>query len=288
MKRDRRELLLYEPNLYRAFLILALPVFGANFMKAFNELVDTFFIGQIANSVAAQAGVSISWPLLNIFASFQVGFGVAGVAVISQLLGAEKREQARENAGVLVVVAVLFGAALNVLLYWAAPAVMGLMRAQGDVLACAVAYLRVRSFELVFTFLFYAFQAVRQAQGDTVTPVLLSVSAVALNILLTGVFVQGLGLGVFGAGLATVLGNAAVAPVCLILLFRPGQSLFLTRTQLRVRPAVLARLCRVAAPAAASQALSSLGFLVLQTSSSATGIMWPQRSASGTKFPISC
>ena len=142
MKRDRRELLLYEPNLYRAFLILALPVFGANFMKAFNELVDTFFIGQIANSVAAQAGVSISWPLLNIFASFQVGFGVAGVAVISQLLGAEKREQARENAGVLLVVAVLFGAALNVLLYWAAPAVMGLMGAQGDVLSCAVAYLR--------------------------------------------------------------------------------------------------------------------------------------------------
>ena len=265
MKRDRRELLLYEPNLYRALLILALPVFGANFMKAFNELVDTFFIGQIANSVAAQAGVSISWPLLNIFASFQVGFGVAGVAVISQLLGAEKREQARENAGVLLVVAVLFGAALNVLLYWAAPAVMGLMGAQGDVLSCAVAYLRVRSFELVFTFLFYAFQAVRQAQGDTVTPVLLSVSAVALNILLTGVFVQGLGLGVFGAGLATVLGNAAAAPVCLILLFRPGQSLFLTRAQLRVRPAVLARLCRVAAPAAASQALSSLGFLVLQT-----------------------
>ena len=92
-------------------------------------------------------------------------------------------------AGVLLGVAVLFGAALNVLLYWAAPAVMGLMGAQGDVLSCAVAYLRVRSFELVFTFLFYAFQAVRQAQGDTVTPVLLSVSAVALNILLTGVFV---------------------------------------------------------------------------------------------------
>ena len=58
MKQDRRALLLYEPNLYKAFLTLALPVFGANFMKAFNELVDTFFIGQTANSVAAQAGPS--------------------------------------------------------------------------------------------------------------------------------------------------------------------------------------------------------------------------------------
>lgn len=264
MRRDRAELLLREPNLYKAFLTLALPVFGANFMKAFNELVDTFFIGQTANSVAAQAGVSISWPLLNIFASFQVGFAVAGVAVISQLLGAERREQARENAGVLLVVAVLFGAVLNALLYLIAPPVMALMGATGDVLTCSVSYLRVRSFELVFTFVFAAFQSVRQAQGDTVTPVVLSVSAVALNIVLTAVFVRGFGMGVYGAGLATALGNVAVAPVCLWLLFSPGQSLYITRDELRIRWPLLSRLTRVAAPAAFSQALSSLGFLVLQ------------------------
>ena len=105
----------------------------------------------------------------------------------------------------------------------------------------------------------------RQAQGDTVTPVILSVSAVLGNIVLTAVFVQGLGLGVVGAGAATVLGNIAITPVCLYLLISPRQALFLTRRTLKVRLPVLARLTRVAAPAAFSQALSSLGFLVLQT-----------------------
>ena len=263
MKQDRRALLLYEPNLYKAFLTLALPVFGANFMKAFNELVDTFFIGQTANSVAAQAGVSISWPLINIFAAFQVGFGVAGVAVVSQLLGAERREEARENAGVLL--AVLFGVVLNALLYLVAPWVMAFTGAAGDVFTCSVSYLRVRSFELVFTFIFAAFQAVRQAQGDTVTPVVLSVSAVVFNIILTGAFVQGLGMGVFGAGLATVLGNVAVAPVCLFLLFSRRQTLHLEWGRITLSWPILFRLTRIAAPAAFSQALSSLGFLVLQT-----------------------
>ena len=265
MKQDRRALLLYEPNLYKAFLTLALPVFGANFMKAFNELVDTFFIGQTANSVAAQAGVSISWPLINIFAAFQVGFGVAGVAVVSQLLGAERREEARENAGVLLAVAVLFGVVLNALLYLVAPWVMAFTGATGDVFTCSVSYLRVRSFELVFTFIFAAFQAVRQAQGDTVTPVVLSVSAVVFNIILTGAFVQGLGMGVFGAGLATVLGNVAVAPVCLFLLFSKRQTLHLEWGRITLSWPILFRLTRIAAPAAFSQALSSLGFLVLQT-----------------------
>lgn len=265
MKQDRRALLLYEPNLYKAFLTLALPVFGANFMKAFNELVDTFFIGQTANSVAAQAGVSISWPLINIFAAFQVGFGVAGVAVVSQLLGAERRKEARENAGVLLAVAVLFGVVLNALLYLVAPWVMAFTGATGDVFTCSVSYLRVRSFELVFTFIFAAFQAVRQAQGDTVTPVVLSVSAVVFNIILTGAFVQGLGMGVFGAGLATVLGNVAVAPVCLFLLFSKRQTLHLEWGRITLSWPILFRLTRIAAPAAFSQALSSLGFLVLQT-----------------------
>lgn len=264
MKTDKTELLLREPNLYKAFLLLTLPVFGANFMKAFNELVDTFFIGQIAESVAAQAGISLSWPLLNIFAALQVGFGVAGVAVISQLLGMDRREAAREHAGVLFCLSVALGLVLNLFLWLVAPAVMALTGAEGAVLANCVVYLRVRSFELVFTFIFAAFQAIRQAQGDTVTPVILSVSAVVLNIVLTGYCVRVLDMGTFGAALATVVGNVAVAPVCLWLLFSKRQGLHLTWRELRVRPEVLGTLSRVATPAAISQALSSLGFLVLQ------------------------
>lgn len=265
MKRDRTELLLHEPNLYKAFLILALPVFGANFMKAFNDIVDTYFIGQIENSVAAQAGTSIAWPLINILNSFQVGMAVAGVAVISQLLGMGEKERARNNAGTLLLISVAFGVLLNVLLYVLAAPVMALMGAEGAVLECSVIYCRVRSFEMVAAFIFSAYQAIRQAQGDTVTPVLLSVGAVLINIALTATFVQGLGMGVLGAGLATVIGQIVIAPICLILLFSKRQSFFLTRVHLRIRTDVLRRLITVATPAALSQALSSLGFLILQT-----------------------
>lgn len=265
MPKDRSALLLREPNLYKAFLLLAAPIFGANFMRALNELVDTYFIGQMAQSASAQAGVSISWPLLNIFTSFQVGFAVAGIAVVSQLLGAKQEERARENAGLLIGVALLFGIALHALLYLAAPVILTGMGARGASLAFSITYVRVRSFELLFTFLFTAFQAIRQAQGDTVTPVLLSLGAVILNIILTATFVQGLGLGVFGAGLATVLGNIAICPVCLYLRFSPRQPLFLTPHHLRIHREPLRTLTVIATPAAGSQALSSLGFLILQS-----------------------
>ena len=114
VKQRTGRLLLREPNLYRAFLILALPVFRAH-RKAFNELVDTYFIGQIRAPWPRRQGFHLLAPLLNIFASFQVGFGVAGVAVISQLLGARRKDEPGERHGVLVAVAVLL-AMMNLLL----------------------------------------------------------------------------------------------------------------------------------------------------------------------------
>lgn len=264
MSKDRSSLLLSEPNLYKSFVILALPIFGANFLRAFNDMVDTYFIGQIADSVAAQAGISDAWPPLSILQSFQVGFGVAGVAVISQLLGAGKSEKARENAGLLFVISLFLGILINAVTYFLAPAAMTIIGAEGATHVCAVEYLRIRSFEMLSFFIFGAFQSIRQAQGDTSTPVYLSILSIVLNIILTGLFVRSFGMGAFGAGLATMLGQVAVTPVCLWLLFSKKQPLHLTRNSLKFRRKEAADLCAVAMPAAGSQALSSLGFLVLQ------------------------
>lgn len=264
MAKDRSVLLLQEPNLYKSFIILSLPIFGANFLRAFNDLVDTYFIGQIADSVAAQSGISSAWPPLSILQSFQVGFGIAGVAVISQLLGAGKRDKARENAGMLFLIAVILGIAINVLTYVLAPGAMTLIGATGDAHTCAVDYLRIRSFEMLPFFIFGAFQAIRQSQGDTSTPVYLSIASVIINIVLTALFVQGMGMGAFGAGLATMIGQVAVAPVCLWLLFSKKQSLHLTWDCLRFCWDEMKQLVKIAMPAAGSQALTSLGFWVLQ------------------------
>ncbi len=264
MKKDRANLLLHEPNLYKSFLILSLPIFGANFLRAFNDMVDTYFIGQIPDSVAAQAGISSAWPPFSILQSFQVGFAVAGVAVISQLLGAGKQEKARENAGTLFLLSVVLGVLINILTYAIAPFAMTIIGAEGAAHACAVDYLRIRSFEMLAFFIFGTFQAIRQAQGDTTTPVYLSIASIFINIVLTALFVQGMGMGAFGAGLATMIGQVAIAPICLYLLFSKNQSLHLTRESLQFRLVEVKNLVRISLPAAGSQALSSLGFLVLQ------------------------
>ena len=265
-KSDRQKMLLHEPNIYKAFAILATPVFFANLLKSFHDLVDTYFIGQMENSVQAQAGVSVAWPMLNILMSLVTGLCVAGVAVISQYNGAGNQKRGKQYSMLLLELSAVMGFVLNVLVYFLSPVILTWMGAkdQPGVFEEALTYLRVRAFEMVPFLVFSAFQAIRQAKGDTQTPVTLSFIAVGINIVLTGVFVKIYGMGVYGAALATVIGQVVIMPIALYLLCScKGENMSLKDLYFDLHD--MSHLFRVATPSAGSQALASLGFLVLQS-----------------------
>lgn len=265
MIKNRQELLLTEPNLYKSFAILATPVFLSNFLKSFHDFVDAYFIGQIENSVSAQAAISISWPLLAIFLSLSMGFSVAGISIISQNLGANKKEDARKYAGLLFSLALLLGVVINLFIFTCSPWVMKLMGASGDVLSNSIIYLRIRSFETSFLMIFTAYQSMRQAAGDMSSPVYLSMLAVLLNIVLTWLMVSKMNMGVFGAAFSTLISQAAITPFAIYLSFHPNNSLYISLKDMKFDLKKITLLFKVAIPAAFGQAISSLGFLVLNS-----------------------
>jgi len=263
-KTDKTHLLLHEKNLYKAFIILAIPVITSNILKSFHDLVDTYFIGQLQNSAAAQAGIAVSWPLINIFLSLSSGLAIAGVALISQNLGAENYKMAAKYSGLLLTLAVGIGLLINIFLFFLSPPILKIIGATGGVYDAALTYNRVRSFEMIFLFIFTSYQATRQARGDTLTPVILSSIAIVINIILTAIFTQVMNMGVFGAALGTLIGQAAIVPACLILLFTSKEKGSMTVKDLGIDKEYMINLVNVAVPSAASQALSSLGFLIMQ------------------------
>ena len=264
MKQDRQHLLLHDNNMIRSFVILALPLFGVNLLTSLNDLIDTYFVGNMPNSVAAQSGMSVSWPFLNILIAFNMGIAVAGVAVISQYLGAGKKQEARKYGAMLVMIGLVLGVVINALVYFLAPFVLQWMGAEGGVYDSALTYVRVRSFELVFLFFFAAVQSIRQARGDTLTPVIYSTIGIFVNVILNWLFIYVWGWGVFGAALATVISIAVRTPFCFYHLFIEESEAKLTFADLRPDFTYIKELVRVAIPSAASQAFTSLGFLVLQ------------------------
>lgn len=264
-KDDRSYLLLEEKRIYRAFIYLALPVMIANVFVSLHDLVDTYFIGNMENSVPAQAGISITWPLLNIFLALSSGMAVAGVSIISQYLGANNIKRAKEYISLLMVLSVAIGSLFCVMLYACSPYVLNWMGAEDAVYQEALTYLRVRAFEMPFLFLFSAFQSTRQARGDTTTPVVLTIISIIINIVLTALFIHVYHMGVLGAALSTVIGRILIIPSAMYMIFRKKDPYHITLYDLtHIVPSHMKKLFLIATPSAGSQAFSSLGFLILQ------------------------
>lgn len=272
----KRYLILKDPNIYKGLLLLALPLMINNLIKTLHDIVDMFFVSRGDGSSAdAVASIQMTFPVLFAFLSLGIGLAVAGTSLISQLLGADDLAKAKRYAGQLFLLALGIGILINILAYFLAPVVMAAMGAEGDVYTYSVAYLRIRAFEMPLLLSFFAYMATRQASGDTVSPVLISGSAIILNILLSPIFIIVLGLGVPGAAMATLLANLIIMPFAVRRLFTAKDGIairfkdILDLEALRAVGAlkdkleIMLKLLRTAIPASLGQALTAVGFGVM-------------------------
>lgn len=263
-KGDKTELILHEKNMYRALAVTALPLMLSNFIIALLDIADTFFVGQMNNASAAQAGIGIAWPVINIMLAFNNGLSAAGIAVISRMFGEENKKKAAHYGGLLLMTACAMGVTINIMLFAAAPALMRFMGAEEDVLREAVVYLKISSFEMLPLFLFSAFCAMRQAMGDMMLPVIFSLIAAVVNIMLIALLVMGFGLGARGAAIASVAGQLSILPLYGKQLIKGCGDESAVRGELHIDKKGFALLFKIAAPSVASQVAGSFGFIILQ------------------------
>jgi putative MATE family efflux protein len=260
----KRYLILKDPNIIKGLFILSLPLMFNNILRTFHDIVDMYFVGQIEDyGNEAIAAIQITFPITFIYISLAMGLSIAGTALISQLYGANQLASSTKYATHLVIISLLLGVVLNVVAYFLAPVAMRLMGADGFALENATSYLQIRSFEMVFLFLFFAFTSVRQASGDTLSPVILGAIAMVLNIIFSPILIQVFDLGVSGAAYATLFSNVVIMPFGLFMLFNPSSGIRISLHQFKTDFLIVKELVTTALPASMGQAITAVGFAVL-------------------------
>lgn len=263
-------LLLKSPNLYKAILLMALPIMFSNILKSVHDIVDMYFVGNLAidpmQVEAMVSAITVTNPIIQIFQALATGLMIAGTALMSQYLGANKEKEAKTVNAQLLIMCTIFGIVFNILLFFLTTPILKIMGAASkpDVFMYAKEYVMIRSFEMTGLFIFFAYQATRQATGDTVTPVILNVVSILLNIVLTAIMVRKYYL--VGAAYATVIANLIIIPVCFILYFKTkATSIKLEFKDLKPNFKYMKQTFILGVPAAISQAFTSVGFLIINS-----------------------
>ncbi|AUD64754.1 hypothetical protein BK011_03325 [Tenericutes bacterium MZ-XQ] len=265
-EQKKQHLILNDPNIYKGLLILSIPLMLNNLIKTLHDVVDMFFVSEIPGySTEAINSISLTFPVFFTYISLGIGLSSAGTALISQQVGSKQMFQARKYASNLFVIALILGLLLNVGAYFFAEPVMRLMGTEGFVLENSTKYLRIRAFELPFLFILFAFTAIRQSSGDTVTPVIYGVITVVINIILSPLLITVAGLGVSGAAYATLIAQVVIIPFIIYQLFNSKTGVTIQKEHLILDPDVAGKIIRYSIPAALGQSITAIGFIIMNT-----------------------
>lgn len=251
-------------------LSIAVPVVINSFLQTLYNLTDTYWLGQLGT--AELAAINLVSPVQSIVISFGGGVTVAGAVMIAQLIGAEKPDAARRIANHIFTVAMIFSCVCALALALLTPAIVTWMGAEGDTLRQAITYLRLVVLDMPFLFMVNIFQAIRQAQGDTLRPMLLNLLGISVNLVLDPLLMVVLHLGAAGAALATVAAKAVPACVAVYLLSRPSdEPIRLVPRLMRPDRTSLRSIVSIGLPTALGGSVMQLGFMLMSRNVMAYG-----------------
>lgn len=208
----------------------ALSLMIGNIFQQMYTFVDTLVVGRCLGVGALAALGATEWLVFLMFGCVQgitQGFSV----VISQCFGSKEKEQLKKVVAHSVYLGLLLSVVLTVIGVLGCKPVLQIMGAPKEILGYATDYLLVLYGAVGVSVFYNLLAAILRGVGDSTTPLKAVTIASVCNIVLDILFVAGLGWGIRGAAVATVLAQIISVGYCLWALrneavLRPGKDAF--------------------------------------------------------------
>ena len=222
---------------------LALPTITSQIVNMLYNLVDRIYIGhmQPVETVGklALTGVGVCLPIIVVISAFAALLAMGGAPRASIQEGRGNSKEAERIMGNCFTMLVMASAVLTVVLQLFARDLLLLFGASENTIDYAAAYMGIYSLGTVFVQVTLGMNAYITAQGFTTVSMRTTLIGAGLNIVLDPIFIFGLGMGVQGAALATILSQAVSAAWVLRFLTGGKTKWRLRRENLRPRASVV-------------------------------------------------
>ena len=204
-------------------LRFTLPLFISNALQAVYNLVDMIIVGNYIGK-AGMSAVSIGGDILHLLTFIPMGFSSAGQVIIAQAVGARQQDAVRKTIGTMFSFLLGFSVFMAVICYALRFSILGWLNTPAAAYAYTMDYTVTCIYGLVFIYGYNIVSAILRGMGDSKRPFLFIGIAALLNIVLDIVFVKYCGMAVFGAALATVIGQGVSFLVSVIYLYLRRQN----------------------------------------------------------------
>ncbi|MBO5992725.1 MAG: MATE family efflux transporter [Acidaminococcaceae bacterium] len=256
----------------KAVLKTTVPAMAAMLMVLVYNLADTFFIG-LTRDAYQMAAVSMAMPVFLIFMSVGTVFGIGGTSVISRALGEGRLDYAKKVCSFCMWSCVAVGLIMSAAFLLGMEQILALMGTSPDTHDFVKVYLTIVSLGGPFVLISHCYSNVVRAEGQSEKAMMGQLLGNLLNVILDPVMISGLGWGVAGAAVATVIGNVFGAGYYLLYFLRKQSILSIRPTDFSVKDGISGSVLAIGIPASLGSLTMSLSQIIMNSEMATFGDM---------------
>ncbi|MFA9379961.1 MAG: MATE family efflux transporter [Acetanaerobacterium sp.] len=245
---------------------LIIPLIIEQVFAATIGIADTLMVAKVGE--AAVSGVAlvdaVNMLLIGVFAALATG----GAIITAQYLGREDKDGANRSAKQLFLITVLLSAVITVVSFAANRPILSLLygAVEPEVMQNARSYYYLSALSYPFIAAFNACAALFRSMNNSRVSMFASGLMNIVNVAGNALFIFGFGMGVAGAGLASLIARALGAVVLFILLSRKPRYIihFEKMLPLRLEFDTIKNILRIGIPSGLENGIFQIGKILVQ------------------------
>lgn len=261
---------LTKGNPAKLIFIFTIPLLIGNIFQQFYNMVDMIIVGQTLGKNAL-AAVGSTGSLTFLIIGFAQGL-TAGLAIITaQRFGAQDYRGLKKSFATSIIISLVVTIVLTVLSLLFIRPMLQLMQTPPEIIDQAQSFISIILMGIFASMSFNLLSNVIRALGDSRTPLFFLIIAVIINVVLDLVFIIHFGMGVEGAGIATVIAQVASSLLCLVYIKRKIPLLQLRKKDFVFDKKEIRTHLNISLPMAFQASIIAIGAIILQSALNSLG-----------------
>lgn len=269
-KKNKNTLLMTQGNIWKLLITFSIPLIIGNLLQQMYNTADSIIVGNFVGSNGL-AAVGSGTALINLIIAFAQGASVGAGVVVSQYIGADKKDKIKISVHTSICISIILGLILSLLGIFASPSLLIMMKTPKVVLKSSILYLQIYCGGLIFNVIYNMATGILNAAGNSKKPLVYLAIASFTNIILDLLFIKIFKLGVMGAAIATDISQAISCILAIGYLLKVKSDYKLYIKDLKINKETAVKIIKIGLPTAIQNMVISFSNVLVQSSVNAYG-----------------
>lgn len=269
-KNNKNTLLMTQGNVWKLLVTFSIPLIIGNLLQQMYNTADSIIVGNFVGSNGL-AAVGSGTALINLIIAFAQGAAVGSGVVVSQYIGADKKDKIKISVHTSICISIILGLILSLLGIFASPSLLIMMKTPKVVLKSSILYLQIYCGGLIFNVIYNMATGILNAAGNSKKPLVYLAIASFTNIILDLLFIKIFKLGVMGAAIATDISQAISCILAIGYLLKVKSDYKLYIKDLKINKETAVKIIKIGLPTAIQNMVISFSNVLVQSSVNAYG-----------------